>query len=239
MLVNNETGIVQPLSAVAALVRERAPRAVLHTDAVQAPQWLDLREHTADADLVAISGHKFGGPKGVGALVVRGGVALGRSSKVAGTSRAGGRARRTSPASSRWRPRCRSPTRTAPTRRARIAALRDRLEAGLLDAVDGFRVTGDPHGRVAGVLHAAFPGVEAETLLVALDQRDVYAASGSACSSGAIDPSHVLLAMGMDATARCPAFASASATRRRPPMSTPRSWRSRPPSAAWWRVVPS
>ena len=59
-------------------------------------------------------------------------------------------------------------------------------------------VTGDPNGRVAGVLHVAFPGVEAETLLVALDQRDVYAASGSACSSGAIDPSHVLLAMGME-----------------------------------------
>jgi cysteine desulfurase len=81
---------------------------------------------------------------------------------------------------------------------ARIKALRDRLEAGLRAAVPGFSVNGDPALRVAGLLHAAIDGVEAETLLVALDQQGVYAASGSACSSGAIDPSHVLIAMGME-----------------------------------------
>src|SRR5262249_33742103 len=79
----------------------------------------------------------------------------------------------------------------------RIAALRDRLQQGLADAVDGFLPNGDAGRRVEGLLHAAIAGVEAETLLVALDYQGVYAASGSACSSGAIDPSHVLLAMGM------------------------------------------
>ena len=72
------------------------------------------------------------------------------------------------------------------------------MQRGLLETVAGLQITGDAAGRVPGVLHVSFPGLEAETLLVALDQRGIYAASGSACSSGAVDPSHVLLAMGMD-----------------------------------------
>jgi cysteine desulfurase len=197
MTVNNETGVTQPLDAVAAVVRERAPQAVLHTDAVQAPQWHDLRNATADADLVTISGHKFGGPKGVGALVVRDNVALvplieggGHERDLrAGTQNVAGivafaTALRVTDAQ-----------RTAET--ARIGALRDRLAAGLFDALDGVEVNGDPARRVAGLLHVAIPDVEAETLLVALDQAGVFAASGSACSSGAVDPSHVLIAMGL------------------------------------------
>jgi cysteine desulfurase len=197
MLVNNETGIRQPMADVAALVRERAPRAVLHTDAVQAPQWCDLRVDAAPADLVAISGHKFGGPKGVGALVVRDKVDLvplveggGHERDMrAGTQNVAGivafataleltDARRTEEV-------------------ARIGALRDRFERGLDAAIEGFATNGDRNARVEGLLHATIPGVEAEVLLVALDQQGVYAASGSACSAGAIDPSHVLLAMGM------------------------------------------
>ena len=81
--------------------------------------------------------------------------------------------------------------------RARIVALRDRLETGLTRAVPGFGVNGDAGVRVPGVLSCTFPGTEAESLLVSLDQREVYASSGSACASGAIDPSHVLIAMGL------------------------------------------
>lgn len=197
MLVNNETGIVQPLDEVAALVRERAPRAVLHTDAVQAPQWLDLRRHAQQADLVSISGHKFGGPKGVGAVVARDGVALvplveggGHERDLrAGTQNVAGivaLATALDVTDAQRADEC-----------ARIRALRDRLEAGLAREVAGFDTNGDTRLRVDGLLHCAIDGVEAETLLVALDQEGVYAASGSACSSGAIDPSHVLLAMGM------------------------------------------
>jgi len=198
MLVNNETGTVQPLAEVAALVRERAPGAVLHTDAVQAPQWLDLSVHASAADLVAISGHKFGGPKGAGALVVRGDTVLVPLVEGGGHERD----RRAGTQNVAGAVGFATALRVTDERRAdevaRIRQLRDRLEAGLARSVPRFVANGDHDRRVAGVIHAAFPGVEAEALLVALDQRDVYAASGSACSSGSIDPSHVLLGMGMD-----------------------------------------
>jgi cysteine desulfurase len=198
MLVNNETGIVQPLDAVVALVRDRAPNAVVHTDAVQAPQWLDLRIHAAGADLVAISGHKFGGPKGVGALVVRRGTPLAplveggghEQGRRAGTQNVAGIVALATALATTDANRA--------DEDARILALRDELEAGLRKAVTDFETTGDAAHRVPGLLHAAFAGVESEAMLVALDQRGVYAASGSACSSGAVDPSHVLVAMGMD-----------------------------------------
>ncbi|MDQ1465855.1 MAG: cysteine desulfurase, partial [Actinomycetota bacterium] len=201
MLVNNETGIVQPLREVAALVRDRAPRAVLHTDAVQAPQWIDLGTACADADLVAISGHKFGGPKGVGALVRRRGVELvplveggGHEWGLrAGTQNVAGIVALAAALAATHEQR--------EVELARISMLRDRLEAGLLAAVPDLVVNGDPALRVDGLLHVGFPGVEAETLLVALDRDGIEAASGSACSSGAIDPSHVLVAMGLDSAA--------------------------------------
>jgi cysteine desulfurase len=170
---------------------------VLHTDAVQAPQWLDVATVARAADLVAISGHKFGGPKGVGALVVRTGTTLvplveggGHEWELrAGTQNVGGIVALA------------AALQVTHERRAeevsRIGGFRDALERGLQAALDDVVVNGDRERRVAGVLHAAFPGVEAEALLVALDQRDVYAASGSACSSGSVDPSHVLVAMGM------------------------------------------
>ncbi len=195
MLVNNETGVVQPLAAVDDLVRERAPRAVLHTDAIQAPSWIDLRAVSARAGLVAISGHKFGGPKGVGALYVRNGVPL--VPLVDGGGHEGARRSGTQNVAGivglAAALRATDAARTGES--ARIRVLRDRLETGLARAIPGLRVNGDPSRRVAGILNVELP-VEAESLLVALDRRDVYASSGSACASGALDPSHVLLAMG-------------------------------------------
>jgi cysteine desulfurase len=201
MLVNNETGIVQPLDEIAALVRDRAPRAVLHTDAVQAPQWLDVGAAASVADLVSVSGHKFGGPKGVGVLVRRNGVDLvplveggGHEWGLrAGTQNVAGIVALAAALAATHEQR--------EQEIARIAALRDRLEQGLIAALPDLVVNGDPTLRVGGLLHVAFPAVEAETLLVALDHDGIEAASGSACSSGAIDPSHVLVAMGLDALA--------------------------------------
>ena len=197
MLVNNEVGTIQPLADIARRVRERSPRVLVHTDAVQAVPWLDVAEAAGAVDLVAISAHKFGGPKGTGALVVRGGVTLepliegGEQERGlrSGTSNVAGAVAMA------------AALRVTCTERAadidRIARLRDELLDGLLAAVPGAFENGDRSAKIAGNAHLGFPGVEAETLLVALDRADVCAAAGSSCSSGATDPSHVLAAMGI------------------------------------------
>jgi cysteine desulfurase len=198
MGVNNELGTIQPLPEVAAIVRERAPRARLHTDAVQAVPWVDVATLAADVDLVAISGHKFGGPKGVGALVVRGGVEVDAEIEGGGQER-GVRAGTVNVAGVVA---LATALRLTHERRAEetanIAAWRDRLQVGLLAAVPDAFVNGDAAHRTAGHLHVGFPGVESEALLVLLDQQGLCAAAGSSCSSGATEISHVLAAMGMD-----------------------------------------
>ena len=198
MGVNNEIGTVQPLPEVAAIVHQRAPRARLHTDAVQAVPWVDVPSLANDFDLVAISGHKFGGPKGVGVLVVRNGVALDAEIEGGGQER-GTRAGTVNVAGVIA---LATALRITHERRAeettRIMALRDRLQGGLLQAVPDAFVNGDVTHRTAGHLHLGFPGVESEALLVLLDQQGLCAAAGSSCSSGATEISHVLAAMGMD-----------------------------------------
>src|SRR4051794_6863175 len=198
MGVNNELGTIQPLTEVAAAVRDRAPRARLHSDAVQAVPWVDVATLAAGFDLIAISGHKFGGPKGVGALVVRRGIELDAEIEGGGQER-GVRAGTVNVAGVVA---LAAALRLTHDRRAeetaRIAGLRDRLQAGLLAAVPDAFVNGDLAHRTAGHLHIGFPGVESEALLVLLDQEGLCAAAGSSCSSGATEISHVLAAMGMD-----------------------------------------
>jgi cysteine desulfurase len=197
MLVNNEVGTIQPLADVSALVRERAPRAALHTDAVQAVPWLDVAAATAGCDLVAISAHKFGGPKGVGALVARGRTGLvplveggGQERGLrSGTSNVAGAVALAAALAV-------TTERRVPDG-ARIGALRDRLAAGLVSALPDAFENGDPGRKIAGNCHVGFPGVEAEALLLLLDREGIYAAAGSSCSSGATEPSHVLAAMGL------------------------------------------
>ena len=199
MLVNNEVGTVQPLADVVACGRAPArPARSLHTDAVQAVPWLDVACAAAGADLVSVSAHKFGGPKGVGALVVRDGVAVEPLIEGGGQERGlrsgtveRRRRRRDGDGAARSRSQHAPPTRRA--RRARCGSARRR------PARASRRRSRTARGqcKVAGNAHVGFRGVEAEALLVLLDQHGVFAAAGSSCSSGATEPSHVLAAMGV------------------------------------------
>jgi cysteine desulfurase len=195
MLVNNEIGVIQPLAAV----REAAPDAVLHTDAVQAVSWLDMRTAAAPADLVSVSAHKFGGPQGVGALVVRDGTA------VTPLLRGGGqeRERRSGTHNVVGIVGMAAALRVCHERRpdtiARLRSLRDRLADGLLAAVPGSIETGDRGVKVPGLCSLAFEDIDGEALLVLLDQQGISASAGASCASGALEPSHVLAALGIPA----------------------------------------
>ena len=199
MLANNEVGTTQPLAEVAALVRAAAPRAAVHTDAVQAFSWLDVSSAASDADLVAVSAHKFGGPKGVGALVVREGIVVEpiihgggqERDRRSGTYNVAGIAGMAAA--------MRATVANRDATVARVGALRDRLVDGLLAAVPNTVETGSRATKIAGNCHLSFAGIESEALLVLLDGAGVCASAGSACTSGAIEPSHVLTAMGVPA----------------------------------------
>ncbi|MEO6120688.1 MAG: cysteine desulfurase family protein [Acidimicrobiales bacterium] len=197
MLANNEVGTVQPLGEVVALVRARAPGAVVHTDAVQAFAWLDVATLGAGADLVAVSAHKFGGPKGVGALAVRRGVEMSPILHGGGQERGRRSGTHNVAAIAGMAAAMAATVAQRAAEVARVAVLRDRLADGLLTAVPGAVETGPRAGRVAGNCHLRFPGVESEALLILLDDAGVCAAAGSACASGALEPSHVLVAMGI------------------------------------------
>ncbi len=198
MAVNNEVGTITDIVEVSKVVRRHAPDALLHTDAVQAACWLDLREVTPHVDLLSLSAHKFGGPKGVGVLVERGGprvdpLIIGggqERERRSGTQNAAGivamaEALRLTDAE-------------RDTDAVRIGELRDRLVTGLQAQLDGVVETVPPDRKVAGSAHVCIAGVESEALLYLLDEADVCASAASACASGAMEPSHVLAAMGVD-----------------------------------------
>ncbi|MCO8129472.1 cysteine desulfurase [Acidimicrobiia bacterium EGI L10123] len=208
MAVNNETGVIADLHAVLDLVVDLAPGAVVHTDAVQALTWLDLPAATTSpsgrrVDLLSLSAHKFGGPQGVGVLAVRAGTPL--QPRLLGGGQE--RGRRSGTQNVAGIVGAAAAARTATDTRAetvdRLGALRDRLADGLHDAIDGLvetavdPVTRDRAGKIAGSCHVCIPGIEAEALLVLLEDRDVFASAASSCASGAQDPSHVLAAMGV------------------------------------------
>lgn len=209
MLANNETGVIQPLDRIVDLVRERAPGALVHTDAVQALCWLDVAETAAGADLVSVSAHKFGGPKGVGALVVREWPRLSSTvldpllkgggqerERRGGTQNVAGIAAMAVAASETVAER--------PTAVPRVAALRNRLADGIRSRLDGVVESGVPAGtndrsaKTANLCHLCFQGIESEALLFLLEKDEIMASAASSCASGAMEPSHVLAAMGFE-----------------------------------------
>ncbi len=200
MAANNETGVVQPVADVVAASRRRAPHAAVFTDAVQAAPFLDLALVTAGADLVSLSAHKVGGPVGVGALAVHPDVALSPRQHGGGQERE----RRSGTQDVAGAVGLATALRlTAAEREAtaeRVAAQRDRLAAGLLDALpEAHRTVPAGVAVLPGHLHLCLPGLEREELLVALGADGVCVSGGSSCASGALEPSHVLAAMGVPA----------------------------------------
>ncbi len=206
MAANNEVGTLQPLGAVVELVRRLAPDAVVHTDAVQAFCWTDVAEWCADVDLLTVSAHKFGGPKGVGVLVARDGVDL-APRQVGGGQERGRRSGTQDVAGiAALAVAARSTAENRAAETERVAKMRDRLLDGLVTSVPGLVETGavvgaagpDRGGRVAGTAHVCIAGVESEALLFLLEREELYASAASSCSSGAMEASHVLAAMGVD-----------------------------------------
>lgn len=194
MAANNEVGTVQPVEEIAAVCRERG--VLFHTDAVQAFGQLPLDVRAVGADLVAVASHKIYGPKGAGALWVRRGVVLAPLLHGGSHERSRRPGTEAVPALVGFGVAAELAAREREARAARFAALRDRLWEGVRSRIDGVRLNGHPARRLPNNLHCSFAGVDGELLLLNLDLAGVACSSGSACASGAVEPSHVLRAIG-------------------------------------------
>jgi len=194
MRANNETGVVLPVAELAAAARDRG--ALFFCDAVQAVGKTEVDVRTLGADLLALSGQKFGGPRGAGALWVREGIPL---APVLGGHQERGRRAGTEnlPGIAGLGAAIEAASARRSEEGARVAALRERLERQLLAALPGARVNGAGAPRLPGIASITFPGVDAEALLMALDLEGICASAGAACTSGSTKPSHVLSAMGL------------------------------------------
>jgi cysteine desulfurase len=197
MHANNEVGTIQPVAALAAIAHEHG--ALMHTDAVQSAGKIPVDVRALGVDLLSLSAHKFNGPKGAGALWIKRGTRMqpiltgGRHerSRRAGTENV--------PALVGLGVAVRLAASKMAAEAARVGALRDRLEERILRDVGGTAVNGTRSSRVPNTTNISFDRVEAESLLIALDLEGVAVSTGSACSSGTLEPSHVLRAMGLSA----------------------------------------
>ena len=199
MYANNETGVVFPLDEIATICKERG--AILQTDAVQVAGKIPVDVKKTPVDLLAMSGHKFHAPKGVGIFYVR------RGTKVK-PFLLGGHQERSRRAGTENVPyivglakACELARLGMAKEATAVAAMRDRLEAGIVAACPNVRVNGDPSRRLPNTLNVSFEYIEGEAIAYHLSDLGICISTGSACASGSLDPSHVIRAMGVPFTA--------------------------------------
>ena len=195
MTANNEVGTIQPVAEIGALCR--AHGVLFHTDAVQAVGAIPVDVQAMNVDLLSLSGHKLHGPKGVGALYVRKGVKLDHLIHGGAQERGLRAGTENLPGIVGLGMAVGLATENLADKAAQVARLRDRLIAGVMARVPDVRLNGCLENRLPGNVSFSFRGVEGEALLLRLDLAGVAGSSGSACTSGALDPSHVLMAMGL------------------------------------------
>lgn len=195
MYANNEIGTIEPITEIGKLARERS--IYFHTDAVQAIGSVPINVKEQNIDMLSLSGHKFYGPKGIGALYIRKGVKM--YSFVHGGAQERGRRAGTEnvPGIVGLGKAIELAVNGLPEHSARISALRDKLIKGVLEKIPYSRLNGHPQKRLPGNTNFCFQYIEGESLLLNLDMKGIAASSGSACTSGSLDPSHVLLAIGL------------------------------------------
>ncbi|MCC8123028.1 MAG: cysteine desulfurase [Oscillospiraceae bacterium] len=193
MMANNEIGTIQPIAEIGAICREKG--VLFHTDAVQAAGHLPIDVGALKVDMLSLSGHKFYGPRGIGALYVKKGVAL--VNVIHGGAQERGKRAGTEnlPAIAGMAAALEAACAHMRENTAYVSALRERLIDGL-SAIPHSILNGDRERRLPGNVNFCFEGIEGESLLLLLDHRGIAASSGSACTSGSLDPSHVLLAIG-------------------------------------------
>jgi len=199
MYANNETGVILPVERIADLVASKG--AVFHTDAVQAVGKIPLNLSKSSIDLLSLSGHKLHGPKGIGVLYVRKGTRL-SPYMLGGHQEAGRRAGTENvPGIVGLGKACELAADNLEEENSRVKFLRDKLEAAILEKCPDCRLNGDPDHRLPNTCNISFEYIEGEAILLMLDKYGICASSGSACTSGSLEPSHVLRAMGVPFTA--------------------------------------
>jgi len=195
MFANNEIGTIQPIGEIGKIAREKG--IIFHTDAVQAVGNIPINANDLNVDLLSLSGHKFYGPKGVGALYIRKGVKI--ASFLHGGAQEKGRRASTEnvPAIVGLGKAIELATQNIDEYNKKLIELRDRTINEVMEKIPFVRLNGDRYKRLPGNVNFSFEFIEGESLLLMLDMKGIAASSGSACTSGSLDPSHVLLAIGL------------------------------------------